>query len=56
MTSKEMNLKLLSAIPEVSNKYYEETSWQDGEDTGSHVIYADVLVPEKPILEEIKCI
>jgi len=45
MTSKELNLKLIQNIPEVKEKYIEETSWQDGNDTGSHVVFADVLVP-----------
>ena len=45
MTSKELNLKLIQNISEVKDKYIEETSWQDGDDTGSHVVFADVLVP-----------
>ncbi len=45
MISKELNLKLIEAIPEICDIYYEETSWQDGDETGSHVIYADVFVP-----------
>lgn len=45
MTSKELNLKLLTSIPEISDIYYKETSWQDGNETGSHVVYADVFVP-----------
>ncbi len=45
MTSKELNLKLIELFPEIKDVYYEETSWQDGDETGSHVIYADVFVP-----------
>ena len=45
MTSKELNLKLIKAFPEIKGVYYEETSWQDGDETGSHVVYADVFVP-----------
>ena len=45
MTSKELNLKLIQSIPEVKEAYIEETLWQDGDDTGSHVVFADVLVP-----------
>ncbi|MBQ6998918.1 MAG: hypothetical protein IJN62_03925 [Clostridia bacterium] len=45
MTSKELNLKLINNFPEIIDTYNEEISWQDGNDTGSHVIYADVFVP-----------
>ena len=45
MTSEELNLKLRSSIPEITESYQEETSWQDGDKTGSHIIYADVFVP-----------
>ena len=45
MTSKELNLKLIDSFPEVKDVYYEETSWQDGDETGLHVVYADVFVP-----------
>lgn len=45
MTSKELNLKLITAIPEIEDAYYQETSWQDGDETGSHIVYADVFVP-----------
>ena len=45
MTSKEPNLKLIESFPEIKDVYYEKTSWQDGDETGSHVVYADVFVP-----------
>ena len=45
MTSTELNLKLIESLPEIRNIYNEEISWQDGDETGSHVVYADVLVP-----------
>ncbi len=45
MTSRELNLKLTAFFPDISDAYYEEASWQDGDETGSHVIYADVFVP-----------
>jgi hypothetical protein len=38
MTPRELNLKLLAAFPELERAYREETSWQEGDDTGSHVI------------------
>lgn len=45
MTNIELNLKLINSLPEIGEKYIEEVSWQDGNKTGSHVVYADVLVP-----------
>ena len=45
MTSKELNLKLIESFPEIKEVYYEETSWQDADDTGSHIVYADIFVP-----------
>lgn len=45
MTSLELNMKLQASFPEIISVYREETSWQDGDETGSHVVYADVFVP-----------
>ena len=45
MTCKELNLNLVATFPELRNAYYEEISWQDGDETGSHVVYEDVFVP-----------
>jgi hypothetical protein len=45
MTPKELNLKLVGAFPELGLAYREQTNWQEGDDTGSHVVYGDVLVP-----------
>ncbi len=45
MTSKELNLKLIEIFPEIKDAYLEETSWQDRDETGSHIVYADVFVP-----------
>ncbi len=45
MTSKELKLKLIEALPEIKDVYNEETSWQEGDETGSHVVYEDVFVP-----------
>lgn len=45
MKSKELNQMLLDEYPELKNKFEEETSWQDGIDTGSTVVYEDVFVP-----------
>lgn len=45
MKSRELNLKLIESFPEIKDIYFEETSWQDGNETGSHVVYADIFVP-----------
>ncbi len=45
MTSIELNLKLVESFPEIKDAYLEETSWQDNDETGSHIVYADVFVP-----------
>ena len=45
MSSKDLNLKLIESFPEIKDIYLEETSWQDGDETGAHVVYADVFVP-----------
>jgi hypothetical protein len=45
MTPKDLNLKLVGTFPELRRAYYEQTDWQEGDDTGSHVVYGDVLVP-----------
>ena len=52
MTSRELNLRLIYAFPGLEQAYHDETSWQEGDDTGSHVVYADVFVPY--ILKNIK--
>ena len=45
MTRAELNFKLTETFPELMDNYRKETEWQDGDETGSHVIYADVFVP-----------
>lgn len=45
MTSKELNKKIIELLPEIQERYIAETSWQDGDGTGSHIICEDVLVP-----------
>lgn len=45
MTIKELNLFLLRLLPGIKDSYIEEVSWQDGHDTGSHVVFEDVLCP-----------
>jgi hypothetical protein len=45
MQINELNKMLVAELPELSEKYHQETSWQEGDDTGSHVVYGDVLAP-----------
>jgi len=45
MTCKELNQKLLDCFPELLDSFKEETSWQEGLDTGSTVVYEDVFMP-----------
>lgn len=45
MEPKELNQLLLSEFPELQEKFNEETSWQDGMDTGSFIVFEDVFMP-----------
>ena len=45
MTSSDLNKMLVTKLPFLAGKYNDEVSWQEGDDTGSHVIYGDVLTP-----------
>ncbi|MBQ7118732.1 MAG: hypothetical protein IJO09_00810 [Oscillospiraceae bacterium] len=45
MISKELNLKLIEFLPEIKELYEEEVSWQEGDETGSHIVFSDVFVP-----------
>ena len=45
MTCKELNLKLIELLPEIKKMYEEETSWQEGDNTGSHIVFSDVFFP-----------
>jgi hypothetical protein len=45
MKSKELNQLLTTNIKNIKEGYLEEISWQDGEDTGSHIIFGDVFAP-----------
>jgi len=45
MIPKELNLKLIAAFPELERDYLEQTDWQEGDETGSHIVFGDVLVP-----------
>jgi len=45
MLSSELNKMLVSRFPNLQEKYLEEVSWQENHDTGSHIVYGDVLAP-----------
>ena len=45
MDKKELNRMLIRKFPELEKSYYDEVSWQEGDETGSHVVYGDVLNP-----------
>ena len=45
MTSRELNRMLIQWIPEVAATYEKEVEWQEGDETGAHIIFGDVLVP-----------
>jgi len=52
MKSSQLNQVLLDSFPELKDNIEEEISWQDGMDTGSHLIFGDVFTPF--ILEFLK--
>lgn len=45
MTSAELNKMMVTHFPNLKEKYLDEVSWQEGDDTGSHTVYGDVLTP-----------
>lgn len=45
MTSRELNCMLIQWVPEIAVSYEEEVEWQEGDETGSHIVFGDVLVP-----------
>ncbi|MBQ9756992.1 MAG: hypothetical protein IJW15_01065 [Clostridia bacterium] len=55
MTSKELNMKLIEYMPEIRQRYVDEVSWQEQDETGSHIVFGDVLVPyiiEKTVIDD----
>ena len=54
MEKKQLNTLLISTFPELEKEYYEEVDWQEGDETGSHIVYGDVLAPyiEKNIMQQ----
>lgn len=45
MMSIELNQLFIKSYPELKSKYEEEVSWQEGDETGSHVVFGDVFTP-----------
>lgn len=45
MVSKELNSKLIELLPEIKDLYDDEVSWQEGDETGSHIVFSDVFFP-----------
>ena len=45
MTRKELNRKIVERFPELKERYIAETSWQEGDETGSHVVFGGVFTP-----------
>jgi hypothetical protein len=45
MNSRKLNQLLIENFPNLLDKYNEEIEWQEGDETGSHTVYGDVLAP-----------
>ena len=45
MDSVKLNMMLIEKFPNLIEKYKEEVEWQEGDNTGSHTVYGDVLAP-----------
>ena len=45
MKAEKMNYMLIKKFPELETAYHNEVDWQEGDETGSHVVYGDVFVP-----------
>lgn len=54
MEAKQLNQLLINKFPELEKEYHEEVDWQEGDETGSHVVYGDVFTPyiEKNIIQQ----
>lgn len=53
MESTQLNQLLINRFPELKQKYYDEVFWQEGDETGSHIVFGDVFSPyiEKILIE-----
>ena len=45
MISAELNKMLVNKLPNLKERYFDEVNWQEGDETGSHTVYGDVLAP-----------
>lgn len=45
MTSRELNCMLIQWVPAIAANYKKEVEWQEGDETGAHITFGDVLVP-----------
>ena len=45
MNAKELNQMLLNSFPELLQLYIEEVEWQEGDYTGSHIVFGDIFLP-----------
>ena len=54
MDVKQLNRLLIDRFPELEKEYHEEVDWQEGDKTGSHVVYGDVFTPyiQKSIIQQ----
>ena len=43
--TKELNTMLLEAFPELKERFEDETSWDNGIETGSYIVYEDIFMP-----------
>ena len=45
MRCEDLNRLILQHLPNIKDIYLDEVSWQEGDSTGSHIVYGDVLTP-----------
>ena len=45
MNSIELNKLLIEKFPNLIDDYCDEVGWQEGDETGSHIVYGDVFTP-----------
>jgi len=45
MNAKQLNQLLVNKFPKLEEEYHKEVDWQEGDETGSHVVYGDVFAP-----------
>ena len=45
MNSAQLNQLLINRFPELKQRYYDEVIWQEGDETGSHVVFGDIFTP-----------